>query len=155
MFLTLVLGRVLLNKMHKKKVNTIGLVKCDIVLEVTPHLDWLRFPPLPVEAHKTRRMEATPHLKVSSPVNEPSPPVVDRNPHGLASPPVIELPLVPSLKLANHKVCSLNLRSPREENFPLLLLHSEIRGLRGKGDLALVCWNRRQGRSERRRTLWP
>ncbi|KAL6325974.1 hypothetical protein AAG906_038466 [Vitis piasezkii] len=27
----------------------------------------------------------------------------------------------------------------------LLLLHSKIRGLRGKGDLALVCWNRCQG----------
>ena len=50
--------------------------------------------------------------------------------------------LPPPLELATLKVRSLCLRSPREGS-PLLLLLSGVRGLRGKGVLALVYWSRR------------
>ena len=72
-----------------------------------------------------------------------------------ASPPITEHPPSPPSKHTILKVSSLHLQSPREGSHLLLLLHSGIRGLRRKGDLTLVRWNRRQGRQKRRRIPYP
>ena len=71
-----------------------------------------------------------------------------------ASPPITEHP-PPQSKHTILKVSSLHLQSPREGSHLLLLLHSGIRGLRGKGDLTLVRRNRRQGRRKSRRIPCP